>query len=139
MAWGTVKVEDQRVRFAVSAKRGDKAMGALCEEFAISLPTGYEWLRRYTAGGIARTVEKSRRPRSSPRQTAQEIEDCVVELQEQRPDWGARKLQVLLAREGITLTVITVHRILLRRGVVRERDRFRTAVERFERREPNQL
>jgi len=88
---------------------------------------------------LRRRRGRSRRPRSSPRQTAQEIEDCVVELQEQRPDWGARKLQVLLAREGITLTVITVHRILLRRGVVRERDRFRTAVERFERREPNQL
>jgi transposase InsO family protein len=139
MAWGTVNVEDQRVRFVVSAKRGDKTMRALCEEFAISRPTGYEWLRRYTAGGIAGVVEKSRRPRSSPRQTAEEIEDRVIELRGQRPDWGARKLQVLLAREGIHLPVITVHRILLRRGLVREQDRFRTAVERFERNAPNQL
>jgi transposase InsO family protein len=139
MAWGTVNVEEQRVRFVVSAKRGDKTMRALCEEFAISRPTGYEWLRRYTADGIAGVVEKSRRPRSSPRQTAQPIEERVVELRERRPDWGARKLQVLLAREGIALPVITVHRILLRRGLVREQDRFRTAVERFERRAPNQL
>ena len=109
MAWGTVNVEEQRVRFVVSAKRGDKTMRALCEEFAISRPTGYEWLRRYTAGGIAGVVEKSRRPRSSPRQTAQEVEDRVVELRGQRPDWGARKLQVLLAREEIPLPVITVH------------------------------
>jgi len=139
MAWGTVNVEEQRVRFVVSAKRGDKTMRALCEEFAISRPTGYEWLRRYTAGGIAGVVEKSRRPRSSPRQTAQEVEDRVVELRGQRPDWGARKLQVLLAREEIPLPVITVHRILLRRGLVREQDRFHPAVERFERRAPNQL
>jgi transposase len=95
MAWGTVDVKDQRVRFVVSAKRGDKTMRALCEEFAITRPTGYEWLRRYTAGGIAGVVEKSRRPRSSPKQTAAKIEDRVVELREQRPDWGARKLQVL--------------------------------------------
>jgi transposase InsO family protein len=67
------------------------------------------------------------------------MEHRVVELRGQRPDWGARKLQVLLAREGIVLPVITVHRILLRRGLVREQDRFRTAVERFERGVPNQL
>jgi hypothetical protein len=35
--------------------------------------------------------------------------------------------------------VITVHRILLRRGLVRPQDQFRTAVKRFERRAPNQL
>ena len=139
MAWGKVDVDEQRMRFVVRAKRGEQSMRALCEEFAISRPTGYEWLRRYTAAGIAGVVERSRRPRSSPRQTAPEMEHRVVELRGQRPDWGARKLQVLLAREGIVLPVITVHRILLRRGLVREQDRFRTAVERFERGVPNQL
>jgi transposase InsO family protein len=84
-------------------------------------------------------VEKSRRPFGSPTQTARETEERVVQLREQRPDWGARKLQVLLAREKIHLPVITVHRILVRRGLVREQDRFRPAVERFERRAPNQL
>jgi transposase InsO family protein len=139
MAWGTVNVDDQRVRFVVSASRREKAMRELCEEFEISRPTGYEWLRRYTASGIAGVAEKSRRPRRSPRQTAAEIEERVVELRQQRPDWGARKLQVLLAQEGITLPIITVHRILLRRGLVRPEDRFRAAVERFERGTPNQL
>jgi transposase InsO family protein len=139
MAWRTVNVDEQRVRFVLSVKRGDKTMRALCEEFGISRPTGYEWLRRYTTGGIAGVVEKSRRPLNSPRQTAGEIEERVVELREQRPDWGARKLQVLLGREKIHLPVITVHRILLRRGLVRPQDQFRTAVERFERGAPNQL
>ena len=139
MAWGTVNVDDQRIRFVVSASRHEKSMNELCQEFEISRPTGYAWLRRYTTGGIAGVVEKSRRPRNSPKQTAAEIEQRVVELRGQRPDWGARKLQVLLAREGMHLPVITVHRILLRRGLVRPQDRFRTAVERFERRAPNQL
>jgi len=139
MAWGTVDVEDQRVRFVVSAKRRDKTIRELCAEFKISRPTGYEWLRRYTTGGIAGVVEKSRRPLHSPAQTAQEIEERVVQLRDERPDWGARKLQVLLWREKIHLPVITVHRILLRRGLVRPQDQFRAAVERFERRAPNQL
>jgi transposase InsO family protein len=139
MAWRTVDVDDQRVRFVVAASRHEKSFRELCTEFEVSRPTGYEWLRRYQAAGIAGVVEKSRRPHQSPRQTAAEIEQRIVELRRQRPDWGARKLQVLLAREGIHLPVITVHRILLRRGWVRPQDRFRKAVERFERRAPNQL
>jgi transposase InsO family protein len=139
MAWGTVNVDEQRVRFVVSAKRGAKSMSALCEEFAISRPTGYRWLRRYTADGIAGVAEKSRRPHQSPTQTSRELAERVVELWQQRPDWGARKLQVLLADQGIHLPAITVHRILLRRGLVRAQDRFRAAVGRFERGAANQL
>jgi transposase InsO family protein len=139
MAWRTVDVDEQRVRFVVAASREEKSFRDLCAEFEISRPTGYEWLRRYRTAGIAGVVEKSRRPHGSPRQTAAEIEERLVELRVQRPDWGARKLQVLLAREKIHLPVITVHRILLRRGLVRRQDRYRSAVERFERRAPNQL
>jgi len=134
-----VDVEDQRVRFVVAASRGEKSFQKLCAEFDISRPTGYEWLRRYTAGGIAGMVEQERRPWSSPRRTAAEVEDRVVALRAQRPDWGARKLQVLLAQEQLHLPVITVHRILLRRGLVRPEERFRTAVRRFARNAPNQL
>src|ERR1019366_1377510 len=139
MAWGSVNVDDQRMRFVMWASWPGTTMREACEEFKISRPTGYEWLRRYKAGGIAGVVEKSRRPLHSPTQTAAQIERRVVELRQQRPDWGARKLQVLLAREKILLPAITVHRILSRRGLVREQDRFRTAVERFQRGAANQL
>jgi transposase InsO family protein len=139
MAWGSVNVDDQRMRFVMWASRPGTTMREACQEFKISRPTGYQWLRRYQANGIAGVVEKSRRPLHSPQQTAREIEERVVELREQRPDWGARKLQVLLAREKIHLPVITVHRILLRRGLVRTQDRHRAAVERFQRGSANQL
>ena len=139
MAWGTVNVDDQRMGFVMCASRAGTTMREACEEFQISRPTGYQWLRRYQAGGIAGVVEKSRRPLNSPMQTAVEIEQRVVELRQQRPDWGARKLQVLLAREEIHLPVVTVHRILLRRGLVRPQDRFRTAVQGFQRGAANQL
>jgi transposase InsO family protein len=127
------------MKFVVSADRGEKTMRELCAEFEISRPTGYEWLRRFKASGIKGVAEKSRRPVNSPGKTSAEIEERVVELRTQRPDWGARKLRELLQREKIHLPVITVHRILLRRGLVRREDRFRAATERFERRAPNQL
>ena len=139
MAWGSVNVDDQRMRFVIWASRPGTMMREACEEFQISRPTGYEWLRRYKAGGIAGVVEKSRRPLHSPRQTAVQIEERLVELRQQRPDWGARKLQVLLEQERVKLPVATIHRILLRHGLVREQDRHRPAVQRFQREAPNQL
>ena len=80
-------VQEQRVRFVVCALRREKNFRQLCQEFDISRPAGYQWLRRYQAGGIAAIVEKSRRPQHSPRQTTPEIEQRVVALRQQRPDW----------------------------------------------------
>jgi transposase InsO family protein len=139
MAWGTVNVDEQRMRFVICANRREKSMRQLCEEFQVSRPTGYEWLRRYQAGGIAGVAEKSRRPHRSPRQTGAEIERQVIELRQQRPDWGARKLQFLLQQQGVELPVITVHRVLLRHNLVRLQDRHRPATKRFARSRPNQL
>jgi transposase InsO family protein len=45
----------------------------------------------------------------------------------------------VLKREGTIVRRITAHRILLRNGLVREEDRHRAAVKRFEREAPNQL
>jgi hypothetical protein len=46
---------------------------------------------------------------------------------------------VLLGRQGIELPSSTVHRVLLRHGLVRDQDRHRAAVTRFEREQPNEL
>jgi transposase InsO family protein len=139
MAWGNVDVEEQRMRFVIAGSRREKPFRQLCQEFEISRPTGYEWWRRYEAGGYAAVVEKSRRPHRSPERTRAEIEQRVVQLRQQRPDWGARKLQVLLQQERIDLPVITIHRILLRHQMVRSQDRHRAAVQRFERSAANEL
>jgi transposase InsO family protein len=132
-------VREQRVRFVVRASQGEESVSALCEEFDISRPTGYLWLRRYQRQGVAGIEEQSRRPQHSPERTPPEIEQQVVELRRQRPDWGARKLQVLLQRQGTRLATRTVHRILVRQGLVREEDRHAPATHRFQRAAPNQL
>ena len=132
-------VREQRVRFVVAASRQEKTFRALCQEFEVSRPTGYLWLQRYREQGLAGIAERSRRPYLSPRRTGDEWEQRVVELRQRYPDWGARKLQVLLAQTGIVLPVSTLHRILLRRGLVRQPDRHPAAVQRFERAAPNQL
>jgi len=131
-------VQDQRVEFVVRASRGESLSG-LCREFEITRPTGYLWLKRFREQGVAGVQERSRRPRQSPRRTAAALEARIVELRRQRPDWGARKLAVLLEQEGILLPVITVHRVLVRHDLVLDRERRQQATGRFERAQPNQL
>ncbi len=139
MPWKTMDVREQRVRFVVAAMRRERPLTALCEEFGISRPTGNLWLKRYEEQGLAGIAERSQRPAHSPRQTSAELEEQVVAVRQRYPDWGARKLQVLLEREGMSLTRSTIHRILLRRDLVHAADRHPQAVERFERAQPNEL
>jgi len=132
-------VREQRVRFVVAAQRREKTISELCREFDISRPAGYEWLRRYERGGVEAIAERSRRPQRSPRQTGAGIQQQVIELRQRYPDWGARKLQVLLGEQGIELARNTIHRILLRHGLVHPEDRHEAATQRFERSRPNEL
>ena len=89
-------IREQRVSFVVTASRGEKPFRALCQEFGISRPTGYLWLSRFREGGVSSIAERSRRPAVSPERTAPELESQVVALRQRYPDWGARKLEVLL-------------------------------------------
>jgi transposase InsO family protein len=138
--WKAENMSEQRVKFAIRASSGQEEMKALCQEFEISRPTGYLWLKRYReCERIGELAELSRRPHQSPNQTGAEQEQRVLALRHQYPDWGARKLMELLKREQLELPRITVHRILLRNGLVRDRDRHRAATKRFQREAPNQL
>lgn len=141
MPWQESSVVDQRLRFVVLASEKGANLAALCREFGISRQTGHLWRSRFQSGGARELVNRSRRPLRSSWQTSAEIEERVVELRRQRPDWGAAKLQVLLAGEQSrpAPSVRTVQRILERRGMISPCDRHAAALQRFEHAAPNQL
>ena len=141
MRWGVKEKGDQRIGFVMRAASGEEKMSRLCREFEISRPTGYLWLKRYrdASNSLTAVVERSRRPKNSPRRTRAEYETRVVELR-QELGWGAKAIRHVLEREeGIRLGRMTVHRIIERNGQIREEDRHRPATTRFQREEPNQL
>jgi transposase InsO family protein len=139
MPWERTDVDEQRVKFVVRAASRKETMAGLCREFGISRTTGYRWRRRYEqAGSVTAVVERSRCPKQSPGQTTAGQEEEVIALR-QKHGWGAKKLEVLLREQGTVLTVITINRILKRRGLVRIKDGHAPAVQRFERAAPNQL
>lgn len=139
MAWKSMEVQEQRVRFVVAASRGEKSFQGLCEEFEISRPTGYLWWKRYREQGLAGIAERSRRPQRQGQQAEPGLEEQVQQLRQRYPDWGARKLQVLLARQGVEMTRSTIHRVLVRRGLVASQAGGKRRWRRFQREQPNQL
>ena len=63
----------------------------------------------------------------------------MAALRRRYPDWGARKLKVLLRQRGIELARSTIHRILLRHGLIQEPEHAGRALQRFECQAPNEL
>src|SRR5262245_66626259 len=100
MRWGVKEKGDQRVRFVMRAASGKENMSRLCREFEISRPTGYLWLKRYREAGNSLTgvVERSRRPRNSPRRTRPELEARGIALR-QELGWGAKAIRHALERD----------------------------------------
>lgn len=139
MPWKESDVHEERVRFVVDALRGEESMSALCMRYRVSRPTGYKWLRRYRSGGsLSSLTERSRRPRSSPEKTPDQVESRVAELRREH-GWGSRKLRVLLAAEGITLGRSAIDRIIREHGLLQPKKRMSAAPTRFERGACNEL
>jgi len=141
MPWQETDAMEQRIEFVVRARQKQCGMSELCREYGISRKTGYKWLRRHEeVGSLSQLKERSRRPHGrSPWATPQELEEKVVALR-QLHGWGARKIHLLLEREGIVdVPVVTISRILKRRGLVTLSRPSRSAQLRFERQAPNEL
>lgn len=139
MPWKESTVMEQRVQFIILARAGTGSMTALCQQFGISRKTGYKWLDRYAESGtLTNLADQSRRPLNSPHRTAPAHEQRAVQLR-QETGWGARKLQVLLDREGIHLSEATLNRIIKRNGLLRKEGSHRPATQRFQRDRPNEL
>ncbi len=81
---------NHRLRLVESARHcGIKPTARL---FQTTVPTVRKWLRRYQQQGPSGLVEQSRAPHRQPRKTSPEIERQVVELRQQLPTFGARRL-----------------------------------------------
>jgi transposase InsO family protein len=79
----------------------------------------YEWLARRRAEGLGGLAPRSRRPVTSPTRVPAPVEDEIVRLRRDRPRWGAKKIRARLVSTGWPEpSVSTVHRVLVRRGLV---------------------
>ena len=146
MPWKEVSAVELREEFVMLASVEGSCFRELCRRYGISPTTGYKWLSRHTSEGRAGLADRSRRPLSSPRRTAQEIEERVLALalalREQHPAWGGRKLRRRLQDLGLEAvpSASTITAILRRHGRLEAVDPSKhRAFLRFEHAAPNDL
>ena len=105
-------------------------VSALCRDLEISRQTLYKYRRRFEVEGPAGLVERSRRPHSSPGRVSDATEEAIVRLRKELPlECGAQTIAYHLARRGETPpSVATIHRVLVRRGMVTPQPKKRPKV-----------
>lgn len=130
---------DARRRLVSLVQQGCSVSSA-ARELGVSRQTAYLWLGRARQEGILAMAERSRRPRSSPGQCPEWVVKRVLELSDEHPYWGARKLHALLCPgQGAPVCERTVGRILLRHGRSVPAPGRPCALQRFEREQSNEL
>src|SRR5437868_1878463 len=97
MPWQEHRTMSLKIDFVERQAKGE-SIAALCREFAVSRPTGHKWVKRFREHGYAGLEEESRRPKSAPLSTGEELVMAVIEAREAHPRWGPRKLRDLLRR-----------------------------------------
>lgn len=121
----------------------------LCRESGVSRKTFYKWAARYRDGGLVALEERSRRPLSSPSRTPGWVEEAIVVLRDELVlgglDHGATTIQWHLGQRAMlgdlrVPSVATIHRVLVRRGLVEPQPRKRPkgSWKRFEASAPNE-
>jgi putative transposase len=121
---------EEKLRFVFEYDASERTMTELCQRYGISRETGYVWLRRYRATGVAGLIERHRAAQRHPHQTPEEIERMVLELRQAHMRWGPRKLKRVLERDEpgrVWPATSTIGSLLRREGlVVARRKRSRT-------------
>jgi len=135
MAQKVVTMET-KLRAVLAAGLSGVRISELCRELEISRQTFHKYRRRWEAEGPAGLVERSRRPHHTPLMISAALEDEIVRLRKDLPlDRGAQTIAYELGRSGWPVpSVATIHRALVRRGLVtpQPQKRPRSAWRRFE-------
>ncbi|MBA4385493.1 MAG: IS481 family transposase [Anaerolinea sp.] len=133
------RVRMLREEFIALSEQEGRNISALCKEFGISRKTGYKWIKRYQECG--NLEDQNRKPKTSRSKTDEKIERLVFDLRQERPGWGARKIQAFLCQKGYEMPCIrTVNNILKRNGLISlAASLARKPFMRFEREKCNEL
>ena len=135
---------ESRERFIIDHSGDDLSFSELCRRHGISRKTGYKWLARHRAQGLAGLCDLSRRPHTSPTHSLPEVEASVLSVRREHPVWGGRKIRRVLQNEGFDAGLLpaasTITNILRRHGLLGGGTRNGSLdVKRFEREEANDL
>jgi transposase InsO family protein len=141
MPWQERSKMAERQDFVAFAQREDANIARLCRDFKISRKTGYKWLARAATADAVGWADHSRRPHTSPRRTAADLEAQIVALRMAHPAWGGRKLHHWLVQhgQGDVPAPSTITDILHRHGLITPDPAAPRRLQCFEHAAPNDL
>lgn len=140
MSWEEVSTVQLRTEFVLLARQEGANVRQLCRRFNISPSTAYKWLSRFEKSGAEGLNNQSRRPKTSPKRCADEVEKLILTVSREYAAWGARKLKRVLEDKGLAMpSVSTVHAVLQRHSRVDPKAAEIKPFIRFEHEAPNDL
>jgi transposase InsO family protein len=131
---------EQRLEIVNMAIQDDSNISVISERFCVSRKTIYNWLHRYESEGCLGLEDKPTTPLHSPNRTPMEVEQLVLEIRDEHPRWGSRKIKRSLEDTGYinVPNASTISRILQRNGRINPDDSSKyKAYQRFEKDRPN--
>ena len=139
MPWKDKTVEELRKEFAQAAQT-TKNFSSLCQEFGITRATGYKWKARYE--NEQSLSDRSHAPHRVPGRTPDDIQEAILRVRAENPEWGGKTILKVLENNGYTdlPCVRTANNILQRNGCINEAEsQKRQAFLRFQREHCNEL
>lgn len=124
MAWGEIKVVEQRKLFIEAYNEDRFCLADLCRQFSISRKCAYKWIKRFIEKGFEGLQDKSRAPNNRPHATDPEIIDALLKLKSQRSKWGPKKVLGHLRKyypEILWPSTTTIGNIFEKHGLVEKR------------------
>lgn len=139
MPWENKSVKEQRKEFAQEAK-STKNFSELCRKYEISRKTGYKWLKRYENNEELK--DRSHARKFIGNKTESSLENLIVSVREENPDWGGKKIRQVLINQGYDdlPCVKTFNNILKRNGCITpEASLSHTPYKRYEKENCNEM
>ena len=101
MPWDNKTLVEQRWLMLQRFFKEKAPVTKIAREFGVSRKTFYKFKHRFEAEGVTGLEDRSRAPHQRPKKIPSTVEEAIVELRSQHPDFGPVRLQAELKNLGI--------------------------------------
>lgn len=93
MGWKETRVQEERMKFVMDIEADEESLTEICRAYGVSRKTGYKWLERYQAEGVAGLADRSRAPHNHPNAISTADETAILAMRAKYATWGERKIR----------------------------------------------
>lgn len=121
-------------------KEGEKeGIRKVSERYGVHFTTVYDWRKRYFDGGEHAIPSRSGGHNKGEREIEVWKKEAVVREKEANPGYGVSQIRNQLRRQGVTISTLTIGRILSEQGYSVKKEKSDKKVIRFEASRPLEL